>query len=184
MRIDTGFLVGCDLGQASDPTAIVIAQRWETREWYDRGGESVSPTEVARLGPERCDRYGYRSKTLPSYDIVHFERVPLGTPYPEVEQILRDTMHRPEMAVGRFKGVDGTIEGEHRRPPQLLVDATGVGAAVLDHLRAAGLEPIGILIHGGDQVTRAPWVWRVPKRDLVGVVSVRLQNHSIRFTRE
>jgi hypothetical protein len=62
------------------------------------------------------------------------------------------------------------------------VDATGVGAAVLDHLRAAGLEPVGILIHGGDAVTRGHWVLRVPKRDLVGIVSVRLQNRSLRFT--
>ena len=72
----------------------------------------------------------------------------------------------------------GEVFSQHR----LLVDATGVGAAVLDHLRAAGLQPIGILIHGGDVVTRAPWVFRVPKRDLVGIVSVRLQNRSLRFT--
>jgi hypothetical protein len=182
VKIDTGFIVGCDLGQVSDPTAIVIAQRWESRQWFDRGGDSVSAAEAARLGPQRCDRYGYQTKILPSYEIVHTERVPLGTPYPEVEKILRDIMRRPELAVGRFDGTDGPIAGEHRRPPRLLVDATGVGAAVLDHLRAAGLEPVGILIHGGDAVTRAPWVFRVPKRDLVGIVSVRLQNRSLRFT--
>ena len=141
------------------------------REWYDAGGGFVSPAEVARLGPQRCDRYGYRNKILPSYDIVHTERVPLGTPYPKVEKILRDIMRRPELAVGRFAGVHGPIEGEHRQPPRLIVDATGVGAAVLDHLRAAGLEPVGILIHGGDAVTRGRWVLRVPKRDLVGIVS-------------
>ena len=137
---------------------------------------------MSRLGIQRCQRYGYRSETLPSYDIVHTERLALGTPYPEVEKILRDIMRRPELAVGRFNGTDGPIVGVHRQAPRLLVDATGVGAAVLDHLRAAGLEPVGILIHGGDAVTRAPWVFRVPKRDLVGIVSVRLQNRSLRFT--
>jgi hypothetical protein len=182
VKIDTGFLVGCDLGQVNDPTAVVIAQRWESREWYDRGGEFVSAAEAARLGSQRCDRYGYQTKILPSYDIVHTERVPLGTPYPEVEKILRDIMRRPELAVGRFDGTDGPIAGAHRQPPRLLVDATGVGAAVLDHLRAAGLEPVGILIHGGDAVTRGLRVIRVPKRDLVGIVSVRLQNRSLRFT--
>ena len=182
MRIDRGFLVGCDLGQSGDATAIVIAQRWETREWRDRAGEFMSAAEAARLGAERCDRYGYTSKTLPLYDIVHTERVPLGTPYPEVEKILRDIMRDPRLAVGRFDGTDGPITGEHRQPPRLIVDATGVGAAVLDHLRAAGLEPVGILIHGGDAVTRGRWVLRVPKRDLVGIVSVRLQNRSLRFT--
>ena len=182
MKIDTGFLVGCDLGQASDPTAIVIAQRWETREWFDRTGDPVSAAEAARLGAERRQRYGYRSETLPAYDIVHTERLPLGTPYPDVENTLRQIMRRPELTVGRFDGTDGPIAGEHRKPPKLIVDATGVGAAVLDHLRAAGLEPVGILIHGGDAVTRGRWVLRVPKRDLVGIVSVRLQNRSLRFT--
>jgi hypothetical protein len=182
MRVDTGFLVGCDLGQANDPTTVVVAQRWETREWYDRSGAVFDVDEAGRLGAERLQRYGCRSETLPSYDIVHAERVPLDTPYPEVEAILRQTMGRPELAVGRRRGTDGEIVGEHRRPPRLIVDATGVGRPVLDHLRVAGLDPVGILIHGGDTVTQAPFLFRVPKRDLVGVVSVRLQNRTLRFS--
>ncbi len=182
MRVDTGFLVGCDLGQASDPTAIVVAQRWEDWQYLDREGDPVSWDRVERLDPRWRERYGYRSVSLPSYDIVHTERVPLGTPYPQVERILRDLLGRPELAPGRFDGTDRGIEGGDRQPPELVVDATGVGAAVLDHLRVAGLKPVGILIHGGDAVTRGSWVWRVPKRDLVGTVSVRLQNQSLRFT--
>jgi hypothetical protein len=183
VRVDTGFLVGCDLGQASDSTAIVIAQRWEEMEWRDREGSLLDyGGHVARLSRARRDAYGYTSRVLPSYDVVHTERVALDTPYPEVERILKDLMRRPELQPGRFDGTDRTIHGEHRAPPRLIVDGTGVGAAVLDHLRAAGLNPVGILIHGGDRVTRAPHVWRVPKRDLVGVVSVRLQNASLRFT--
>lgn len=46
-----------------------------------------------------------------------------------------------------------------------------------------GLRPIGILIHGGDRVTRAPFVYRVPKRDLVGIISIRLQNRTLRIGR-
>ena len=183
MKADTGFLVGCDLGQANDPTAIVVVQRWEEIGYYDRAGDPVSWDRATQLDPVRRAAYGYQSKTLPFYDVVHAERVPLDTPYPQVEQILKSLMVREELAPGRFRGVDEEIVGEYRAEPELVVDGTGVGAAVLDHLRAAGLKPVGILIHGGDRVTRAPWIWRVPKRDLVGIVSVRLQNQSLRFTK-
>jgi hypothetical protein len=37
------------------------------------------------------------------------------------------------------------------------------------------------MIHGGDTVTRAPYVYRVPKRDLVGTVSVLLENQTLRI---
>jgi hypothetical protein len=141
------------------------------------------PRRIEPDVPTRRAAYGYQTRTLPSYDVVHAERVPLDTPYPQVEQILKSLMGREELAPGRFRGVDEEIVGKHRTEPELVVDGTGVGAAVLDHLRAAGLKPVGVLIHGGDRVTRAPWVWRVPKRDLVGVVSVRLQNQSLRFTK-
>jgi hypothetical protein len=183
VKVDSGFLIGCDIGQASDPTAIVIAQRWEEAEWRDRAGGVLDfRGHVARLSPERRDAYGYSSRILPSYDVVHAERLALDTPYPDVERVLKDLIRRPELQRGRYDGTTGPIAGEHRSQPRLIVDATGVGAPVLDHLRAAGLNPVGILIHGGDAVSQGKWVWRVPKRDLVGAVSVRLQNQSLRFT--
>jgi hypothetical protein len=183
VKIDTGYLIGCDIGQASDPTAIVIAQRWQEVEWQDREGGALDfGRHVAALSRERRDAYGYTSRILPSYDVVHAERLPLDTPYPDEERVLKDLVRRPELQPGRYDGTTTPMVGEHRAAPRLVVDATGVGAPVLDHLRAAGLAPVGILIHGGDAVTRGRWVWRVPKRDLVGAVSVRLQNHSLRFT--
>jgi hypothetical protein len=49
----------------------------------------------------------------------------------------------------------------------LLVDETGIGAALCDWLRAAGAEPIGITIHGGDAIGRdGAFRLRVPKKDL------------------
>ena len=94
-------------------------------------------------------------------------------------------MGRPELAAGRRQGTDGHIHGEHRKPPRLVVDATQVGRPVLDHLRVAGLQPIGILIHGGDTVNSPTTsLHKVPKRDLVGVVSVRLQKRALRISAE
>jgi hypothetical protein len=47
---------------------------------------------------------------------------------------------------------------------------------VFDLFVSAGLRPVGIQIHGGDRVTYDGRTFRVPKRDLVSVVQVLLQN--------
>jgi hypothetical protein len=60
-----------------------------------------------------------------------------------------------------------------------VVDATGVGAPVVDLLRAAGIGErlVAVTITGSDDVTRGPGGdWRVPKRDLVTGLQVMLQS--------
>ena len=57
----------------------------------------------------------------------------------------------------------------------LVVDQTGVGAPVVDLLRQAGLKPIAVSIHGGDRTTQDGNNWRVPKRNLAGILQVLLQ---------
>ena len=57
----------------------------------------------------------------------------------------------------------------------ILVDRTGLGPYAIDPLRLAGFTPLGILIHGGDAVTRDALGYRVPKRDLAGAVAVTLE---------
>ena len=46
------------------------------------------------------------------------------------------------------------------------VDQTGVGATVIDPFQQEGLEPVGVLIHGGDKASHEGESWRVPKRDV------------------
>src|SRR4051812_29784985 len=61
------------------------------------------------------------------------------------------------------------------------MDATGVGRPVVDLLREAGLDPVAVTIHGGDQVIRGhEREYRVPKRDLVGSVQAALQTRRLR----
>jgi hypothetical protein len=69
-----------------------------------------------------------------------------------------------------------------RMPTVLLVDKTGVGAAVLDSFTHAGIGAVAITLHGGSSVTRDPQRagFRVPKRDLVTVTQVLLQNGRLR----
>lgn len=101
-----------------------------------------------------------------------------GTPYPAI--------------VTRVKSVMFRLPGA-----TLVIDGTGIGQPVCDMFEQANLRPISIFIHGGDKATcdesenvkaRAKgWVtgqsrrWRVPKRDLVGVLQVLLQNQRLKI---
>jgi hypothetical protein len=84
----------------------------------------------------------------------HLDRVVLGTSYPDVVRIVCD-------AVG---------DVERFGPCTLVVDATGVGAPVVDLLREAGLSArvVEATITGTDGMSRrSNGDWLVPKRDLV-----------------
>jgi hypothetical protein len=145
MRVDTGYLVGCDLGQAADYTALAIAQRFEDRAYFYENGEELEGPALDRVLTCRDPRAmpEVRLESSTSYDVVHLERLSLGTPYPKVVTTLREILTSRALAGNaRLK----------RRDPELVVDATGVGRPVVDHLRAAGLQPIAITITGGDLV--------------------------------
>lgn len=107
-----------------------------------------------------------RPESYPArYDCRYLERVPLGTPYPAVAERVRTLLDTPEL----------------REKTALLVDATGVGRPVLDMLRQHRLDPVPITITGGDTVGRDGAGYRVPKRDLVGVVQVLLQTERLKL---
>ncbi len=67
--------------------------------------------------------------------------------------------------------------------PVLAVDATGVGAPVVDLFKRekinAELRPIQIV--GGANISEEFGMTRVPKRDLVSVVQVVLQNRTLKI---
>jgi hypothetical protein len=98
------YFVGVDLGQRQDFTAIAVVERTElTGEWD-------------------AAMWAYRKETM--LRLRYLQRVPLGTPYPEVvERVVAITRSR-ELA-GRCR---------------LAVDATGVGGPVVDLLRRAGRD--------------------------------------------
>jgi phage FluMu gp28-like protein len=66
----------------------------------------------------------------------------------------------------------------------LAIDATGVGAAVVDMLRRAGLTFVAVTITGGDTESQSGYdSYRVPKRDLVGNLQVLLQSGRLKIAR-
>jgi hypothetical protein len=67
----------------------------------------------------------------------------------------------------------------------LVIDKTGVGAAVLDMFTAAGLRPYGVTITGGDRVVHEDSRHaKVPKRDLVGLLVALFQSGQLKVARD
>ena len=95
----------------------------------------------------------------------HLQRWKLRTSYPQIVADTVEMMNSKPLQSGR----------QH---PMLAVDATGVGAPVIDLFKRTKhnsyLEPIQIT--GGADVTKENGVTRVPKRNLVSTVQVYLQS--------
>jgi hypothetical protein len=170
------FILGVDLGQSNDYTALTVLERTgvdtgRTREHKQsvstvRGGD-YSPAWVSRSQP------GTRTITTPvtenHYQAQYLERLAIGTPYPA--------------QVARIKALHDRLKADTGTAPALVADATGVGRPVIDMLRAADLSPVAITVTGGDAVSRDGRDYRVPKRDLVSTVSVLLQAERLKIAR-
>jgi len=103
----------------------------------------------------------------------HLERWKLRTSYPAIVADTVRMMNSPQMQSGRTR-------------PMLAVDATGVGAPVIDLFKRermkATLKPIQII--GGANVSSEFGMTRVPKRDLVSTVQVYLQNGRLKIAEQ
>ena len=85
------FIVGVDLGQRADPTAIAVAERAEVAGKWDA-------VQFARR------------KTV-EYRVRHLERVRLGTPYPDVVERVKQVVESGELAGRCTAVVDATGAG-------------------------------------------------------------------------
>ena len=177
------YVVGLDLGQSSDPTALAILRR----------SDALNEAGRPRLGGDQ--------QPLRKFDCVHLHRYPLGTPYPSIVADVADMLARPELSVPGTErsappdvpmtiNADGTVT-DHAPTvdlPPLAVDATGVGRPVVDMFTAAKLKarlmPVTITAGAetrydrwGPGVSRAAWV---PKTELVSVVQAALQGERLK----
>lgn len=161
----TEYLIGVDLGQAQDFTALVVLEVAK----QDTG--KIEPDYQAIISKSMwTDRIVEASKPIfeKHYTVRHIDRLPIGTPYPEqVRQIAG--------LVRQIKQQGGSST--------LVVDQTGVGRPVLDMLKTADLNPRAITITGGDTVTKDRQDYRVPKRDLVSTAQVLLQSQRLKIVR-
>ena len=141
--------------------------------WYFVGldlGQSLDHSalavvERADLILDEIDHVTYARMNERQYRVRFLERVALGTPYPNVVERVR--------AKVRAKPLVGECT--------LVMDATGVGAPVVDMLRVAQLgcriEPV--ILTGGEWSSQAEGVWCVPKQDLVAGLRVMLEKREL-----
>jgi hypothetical protein len=149
------YVMGLDLGQSQDYTALAVVERIPQYVFKEHMRRSLHGKRF------RADE---RVELLPHLHCRHLERFPLGTLYPDIVTKVADMLRSPALA--------GAI---------LVVDATGVGRAVVDMFRSARLRPVAVVITGGDAVSHDQYYWRVPKRDLVGAVQAPLQDKRLKF---
>jgi hypothetical protein len=99
----------------------------------------------------------------------HLARMPLGTPYTNVVERLGTLMRHPALA-GRSR---------------MVVDATGVGAPVVDMLREAGLAGVmtAVTITSGERAHGEGERWHVPRRDLLAGLEVLLEYGELKICR-
>ena len=103
------------------------------------------------------------------FDCVHAERLPLGTPYPDVVALVRDVLNRPPL----------------RDRCHLVIDESGVGRAVGDMFAAAGLRAVRVAITAGTDATKQDGLrWSVAKSLLISGVDARLHSGELRFAAE
>jgi hypothetical protein len=164
------FILGVDLGQAQDYTALTILER--TR--IDTGKTERRPgsPSVSYFGnsPVSTAPFDWSQPVYEHhYQAQYLERLAIGTPYPA--------------QVARIKQLHDRLKTDTNTPPYLVVDQTGVGRPVVDMLRSAELSPIAVSITGGDTVSHDGLEYRVPKRDLVSAVQVLLQADRLKIAK-
>ncbi|MCH8476385.1 MAG: hypothetical protein LAT56_00370 [Wenzhouxiangella sp.] len=148
------YYIGLDLGKKHDYSAIAVVEK-RTKILDD-------PRTTEAKWIEQTER-----KSLTTLDVGYLYRWPLNTKYEEVVKRTAEIVRNPKLM--------GEVS--------LIVDGTGVGAAVTEMLAAEGLSFIEIVIHGGKQVTRTGRLYAVPKMDLVSAMAISFEQRLIRLAK-
>lgn len=145
--------------------------------WYyvglDRGKirdySALAVVERAEIFLDEMDWATYEKRQALRYRVKFLQRVQLGTPYPNVVDRVREVVR------------NGLLSGRCT----LVMDATGVGAPVLDLLRQAdlGCEIEAVIMTGGEQESSGRGAWRVPKKDLVVGLRLMLETRELGLSR-
>lgn len=150
-RVDR-WIVGVDLGQSTDPTAISVLHHRVTPldEW--------KANDATRTWRQDCEE---------RFDVRHLERLPLSTPYPAQIQHVATLLQRPPL---------------NTLVPKLVIDETGVGRPVGDMFDDAGLWPNRITITSGLESTQhGARTWHVPKGMLISNLEARSHAGELRI---
>jgi hypothetical protein len=141
------LFIGVDLGQICDFSTLAVVER------------------VERMGEWDPVVFAWEKRTI--LRLRYLERIPLGTPYPDVVRRVSD--------VARHVAAEGLCD--------LVVDGTGVGRPVVDLLRRSGLpcrlRPV--IVTGGINESDSNGFHHIPKKDLITGLQVALQQGSLQI---
>jgi hypothetical protein len=152
------FVVGVDLGQSADPTAIAVI-------------EAVSGVMDHGSDYERHTGQPTKQTASERLNVRHLERLLLGMSYPAQVAYVQDLMARAPLC--------GDVS---QRPAQLVVDESGVGRPVADLFNAAGTKPICVTITAGLETTaQGLRRYHVAKTALISTLDARLHTGELRF---
>ena len=149
------LIISVDPGQARDPTAISVLER------------SKMLAEERRVKPGNRSRYAVEHKrALERLDVIHCERLPLHTPYPNMVDRVAEVHQEAEK-------LDKDIE--------VVLDLTGVGRPIRDMMRPRfkRLQAVTITSGQSQSFDKVHGEWHVPKRVLVSVTAIALQNRAL-----
>jgi hypothetical protein len=160
LRRKTRFVVGVDLGQSSDPTAIAVLEH--ISGVLDKGSDFERHTGLST----------HLQTPAEFIDVRHLERLPLGMSYPAVVQHVADLLARPPLC-----------RADNHPAAELVIDETGVGRAVGDIFIDAGMKPKRITITAGNESSVAHGFDRfhVAKIILISNVDAMLHTGTLRF---
>jgi hypothetical protein len=137
-------------------------------------GQAKDFSALAIIESVRAVTGGGDKSEITNLNCTHLQRWQLRTSYPA---IVADV-------VKMINGLKPYQSPDNK--PVLAVDATGCGAPVVDLFKReqinAELRPIQIV--GGSNVSEEFGMTRVPKRDLVSVVQVGLQNKTLKIAEQ
>ena len=142
------FYIGLDLGQRSDHSALVILER-------------------ARHLTGRFDHVNYTRESATRLYVRHAERFPLHYPYLKIPAAIQAT----------FEKLNPTVYEASPTPKTIVVDATGVGAPVVEIINRSKI-PAGIIpitITSGDK----PNGNNVPRAALLSNLRILLETEHL-----
>jgi hypothetical protein len=167
-------IAAIDLGQAQDYTAFSIVER-----------VPVPTGKFRDTGERQLVRRQWTEQPTMSQIVEPDERTDLHVRYLHRYPLRTDYIAMAEDVAAKIAHLIALPESGDRKPP-LVIDHTGVGRAVFDVFRRAGMgiPLIGITITGGHTAHRdpdRPWEWHVPKKDLVSALQVAVQNDRLKI---
>ena len=124
-------------------------------------GTGIEPTAIAVLEQEVLKGGGWSTETA-ALRLRHLERMSLSATWPDIVTKVSTLLKAEEIK-------DGEACGE----TDVVLDLTGTGRAILELFTRAGITPIPAIITGaGVMEEEIDDLWRLPKRELVGILRV------------